>query len=226
LKGSIWVLWQSASHPSPRRSEIRHHCESSNTVLSTWHFNLTSSTSRALGGFVITTTPLACCLMAWRGASGNGVAFMWDIKIYGEGALSNELNSGPIIFLGGLLLLITSVLEFIIGNTFPCVVFGTIGGSFYLMGQNPKLLVHDTDTLPRRVLVCVCGHNDSSFQCSRSAHSIPIKIPVCSRFIAPYSSTSDTAAGLASEDFMNTYGKCSQATEFDQWLWQYQRSYS
>lgn len=35
--------------------------------------------------------------------------------------------SGPIIFLGGLLLLITSILEFIIGNTFPCVVFGTIG---------------------------------------------------------------------------------------------------
>ena len=35
--------------------------------------------------------------------------------------------SGPIIFLGGLLLLITSILEFILGNTFPCVVFGTIG---------------------------------------------------------------------------------------------------
>lgn len=36
-------------------------------------------------------------------------------------------ESGPIIFLGGLLLLITSILEFILGNTFPCVVFGTIG---------------------------------------------------------------------------------------------------
>lgn len=36
-------------------------------------------------------------------------------------------NSGPIVFLGGLLLLITSILEFILGNTFPCVVFGTIG---------------------------------------------------------------------------------------------------
>lgn len=34
---------------------------------------------------------------------------------------------GPIIFLGGLLLLIGSVLEFVLGNTFPCVVFGTIG---------------------------------------------------------------------------------------------------
>lgn len=32
--------------------------------------------ARALGGFVITTTPISCCLMAWRGASGNGVAFM------------------------------------------------------------------------------------------------------------------------------------------------------
>ncbi|KAJ5362074.1 GPR1/FUN34/yaaH protein [Penicillium brevicompactum] len=62
-------------------------------------------TPLALGGFVITTTPLSCCLMAWRGASGNGIAFI-----------------GPIVFLGGLLLLITSILEFIIGNTFPCVV--------------------------------------------------------------------------------------------------------
>ncbi|CAI7564623.1 unnamed protein product [Penicillium bialowiezense] len=33
-------------------------------------------TPLALGGFVITTTPLSCCLMAWRGASGNGIAFM------------------------------------------------------------------------------------------------------------------------------------------------------
>jgi succinate-acetate transporter protein len=43
-----------------------------------------------------------------------------------QGDTANE-NSGPIIFLGGLLLLITSILEFILGNTFPCVVFGTIG---------------------------------------------------------------------------------------------------
>jgi len=38
-----------------------------------------------------------------------------------------DYKSGPIVFLGGLLLLITSILEFILGNTFPCVVFGTIG---------------------------------------------------------------------------------------------------
>ncbi|KAL4780178.1 GPR1/FUN34/yaaH family-domain-containing protein [Aspergillus varians] len=71
-------------------------------------------TPLALGGFVITTTPLSCVLMAWRGASGNGISF-----------------TGPIIFLGGLLLLITSILEFILGNTFPCVVFGTIGGFWF-----------------------------------------------------------------------------------------------
>ncbi|KAJ5333102.1 GPR1/FUN34/yaaH protein [Penicillium brevicompactum] len=104
-------------------------------------------TPLALGGFVITTTPLSCCLMAWRGASGNGIAFI-----------------GPIVFLGGLLLLITSILEFIIGNTFPCVV---------------------------RVLVRICSYYDTFFQCSCQA---------------PYSSSgTDTAAGLASESFMNTY---------------------
>ncbi|RMZ41071.1 protein alcS [Aspergillus flavus] len=71
----------------------------------------------ALGGFVVTTTPLSCCLMAWRGAGGNGIAF-----------------TGPIIFLGGTLLVITSILEFILGNTFPCVVFGTIGGFWFAFG--------------------------------------------------------------------------------------------
>lgn len=45
---------------------------------------------------------------------------------------TNE-NSGPFVFLGGLLLLITSILEFILGNTFPCVVFGTIGKSSNIM---------------------------------------------------------------------------------------------
>ncbi|CAG8895276.1 unnamed protein product [Penicillium egyptiacum] len=112
-------------------------------------------TPLALGGFVITTTPISCCLMAWRGASGNGVAFI-----------------GPIIFLGGLLLLITSILEFIIGNTFPCVVFGTIGGFWFAF----------------------------------AATMIP-----AFNAAAPYSSsTTDTAAGLASEGFMNTYGKRNQ----------------
>ncbi|KAJ5539708.1 hypothetical protein N7513_008040 [Penicillium frequentans] len=107
-------------------------------------------TPLALGGFVITTTPLSCCLMAWRGASGNGVAFI-----------------GPIIFLGGLLLLIGSILEFILGNTFPCVVFGTIGGFWFAFAAT---------MIP-------------SFNAA-----------------APYSaSTTDTAAGLASAGFMNTY---------------------
>ncbi|KUL87763.1 hypothetical protein ZTR_03161 [Talaromyces verruculosus] len=75
---------------------------------------LGNPTPLALGGFVITTTPLSCCLMAWHGSGGNGLAFI-----------------GPIVFLGGLLLLITSILEFILGNTFPCVVFGTIGGFWF-----------------------------------------------------------------------------------------------
>ncbi|KAL3471673.1 GPR1/FUN34/yaaH family-domain-containing protein [Aspergillus californicus] len=104
-------------------------------------------TPLALGGFVITTTPLSCCLMAWRGSSGNGIAFI-----------------GPIIFLGGLLLLITSILEFILGNTFPCVVFGTIGGFWFAFAAT---------MIP-------------SFNAA-----------------APYAT--DTASGLASQGFMNTY---------------------
>ncbi|EAW11025.1 transcriptional activator of ethanol catabolism AlcS [Aspergillus clavatus NRRL 1] len=75
-------------------------------------------TPLALGGFVITTTPVSCCLMGWAGASGAGIAF-----------------TGPIIFLGGGLLVLTSILEFILGNTFPCVVFGTIGAFWFAFGS-------------------------------------------------------------------------------------------
>jgi len=88
--------------------------------------------------------------MAWRGASGNGIAF-----------------TGPIIFLGGLLLLVTSILEFVLGNTFPCVVFGTIGGFWFAF----------------------------------AATMIP-----AFNAAAPYSpSGTNTAAGLLSTGFMNTY---------------------
>ncbi|KAK9853713.1 uncharacterized protein MYU51_005111 [Penicillium brevicompactum] len=81
--------------------------------------------------------------------------------------VGNPTPLGPIVFLGGLLLLITSILEFIIGNTFPCVVFGTIGGFWFAFAAT---------MIP-------------SFNAA-----------------APYSSSgTDTAAGLASESFMNTY---------------------
>lgn len=75
-------------------------------------------------------------------------------------------NSGPIVFLGGLLLLITSILEFILGNTFPCVVFGTIGefthpGRYTTDSKVVSLIFH-----ARRVLVRLRGYNDPRVQCS------------------------------------------------------------
>ncbi|KAJ5896100.1 uncharacterized protein N7473_005499 [Penicillium subrubescens] len=129
-------------------------------------------TPLALGGFVITTTPISCCLMAWRGSSGNGVAFI-----------------GPIVFLGGLLLLITSILEFILGNTFPCVVFGTIGEF--------EDLEKCTAASRSRFSYFLIG----GFWFAFAATMIP-----AFNAAAPYSaSTTDTVAGLSSAGFMNTY---------------------
>ncbi|KAE8406398.1 GPR1/FUN34/yaaH family-domain-containing protein [Aspergillus pseudonomiae] len=71
---------------------------------------LGNPTPLALGAFVVTATPLSCCLMEWRGAGGGGAAF-----------------TGVLILFGGLLLIISSILEFVIGNTFPSVVFGHLG---------------------------------------------------------------------------------------------------
>lgn len=37
------------------------------------------------------------------------------------------LSSGAMVFLAGTMLVISGLLEFVLGNTFPCVVFGTFG---------------------------------------------------------------------------------------------------
>nr|POE54430.1 protein alcs [Quercus suber] len=71
-------------------------------------------TPLALAGFLLSLTPLSCILMGWRGAGGNGAS---DIGAY--------------FFFGGLLMVIGSVGEWIIGNTFPFVVFGCFG-AFWL----------------------------------------------------------------------------------------------
>jgi len=68
----------------------------------------------ALMGFLVTATSVCCTLMGWRGAAGNGAALV-----------------GVAYFFGGLLQILGSVMEWIIGNTFPAVVFATFG-SFWL----------------------------------------------------------------------------------------------
>ncbi|KAG9231729.1 GPR1/FUN34/YaaH-class plasma membrane protein-like protein [Amylocarpus encephaloides] len=68
----------------------------------------------ALIGFLLCLSPLSCDLMGWRGSGGNGAA-----------------GIGSYYFFGGLLMIIGGFLEFILGNTFPFVVF-TSFGAFWL----------------------------------------------------------------------------------------------
>ncbi|KAL7894995.1 GPR1/FUN34/yaaH family domain-containing protein [Trichoderma sp. SZMC 28014] len=68
----------------------------------------------ALVGFLMALTPLSCALMGWRGAGGDGAA---TIPAY--------------FFQGGLLMILGGLLEWILGNSFPAVVFCTFG-SFWL----------------------------------------------------------------------------------------------
>lgn len=80
-------------------------------------------------GFIISLFPLSCELMGWRGTNGPTVG---------------AAGIGTYYFFGGLLMIIGSVgevsefilldtcilltcLQFIIGNTFPFVVFGGYG---------------------------------------------------------------------------------------------------
>jgi uncharacterized protein len=68
----------------------------------------------ALMGFLVASTPLGCALMGWRGSGGGGAATI-----------------GVFYFFGGMLQIIGSAMEWVIGNTFPFVVFGSYG-AFWL----------------------------------------------------------------------------------------------
>jgi len=74
-------------------------------------------TPLALAGFLLSLTPLSCTLMGWRGAAGNGAATI-----------------GTYFGFGGVLMILGSVGEWIIGNTFPFVVFGTFGAFWLTFG--------------------------------------------------------------------------------------------
>jgi uncharacterized protein len=67
-------------------------------------------TPAALVGFLLSSTPNACALMGWRGAGGGGGALLCVF-----------------IFFGGMLQIIGGTMEWIVGNTFPCVLFFTYG---------------------------------------------------------------------------------------------------
>ena len=57
-------------------------------------------------GFLLSGSPLACEMMGWRGAGGNGVAM---VAVY--------------YFVGGFLMSLGGLLEFFLGNTFSFAVF-------------------------------------------------------------------------------------------------------
>ncbi|MCJ1419922.1 hypothetical protein MMC32_006278 [Xylographa parallela] len=71
----------------------------------------------ALIGYVLTLTPLSCAYMGWRGAEASGAATV-----------------GVYYFMGGLLMLLGGVLEFVLGNTFSSVVFASYGGYWFAYG--------------------------------------------------------------------------------------------
>ncbi|KAK6222649.1 hypothetical protein LQW54_000830 [Pestalotiopsis sp. IQ-011] len=71
----------------------------------------------AIIGFLMCLGPLSCDLMGWRGAGGSGAA---NIAVY--------------FFFGGVLMIIGGILEFFLGNTFPCAVFLNYGAFWMSYG--------------------------------------------------------------------------------------------
>jgi len=71
----------------------------------------------ALVGFLLSLTPLSCEIMGWRGASPTGASGL-----------------GTYIAFGGILMTLGAIGEWILGNTFPCVVFGSFGSFWFALG--------------------------------------------------------------------------------------------
>ncbi|KAI3113476.1 hypothetical protein CBS147333_2914 [Penicillium roqueforti] len=88
-----------------------------------WYKRLGNPTPLGLVGFLMAASPFACALLGWGGAGGGGVATI-----------------GFSYFFGGVLQLIAAVLEFILGSTFPSVVFGSFGAFWVALGatQTPN----------------------------------------------------------------------------------------
>ncbi|RWA10107.1 hypothetical protein EKO27_g5007 [Xylaria grammica] len=72
----------------------------------------------ALGGFLLCSTPLSMVLLEWQSAGGFGA----------------RANVGSYFFLGGLLVLLGGIGEWILGNTFPATVFCLFGGFWLTFG--------------------------------------------------------------------------------------------
>lgn len=70
-----------------------------------------------------------------------------------------HMISGVYFFIGGCLMLLGSIGEWIIGNTFPFVVFGTFGGP-----SPKKYCIAKTKMAIRRFLVCLWRHPSSIVQ--------------------------------------------------------------
>ncbi|KAF2443270.1 hypothetical protein P171DRAFT_58848 [Karstenula rhodostoma CBS 690.94] len=90
-------------------------------------------TPLALIGFLISLTPLSMDLMGWRGAGGNGESLLdgRDDSSHADYTSAGAAGTGTYYFFGGLLMILGSLGEFLIGNTFPFVVFGSFG-AFWL----------------------------------------------------------------------------------------------
>lgn len=77
-------------------------------------------------------TPLACDLMGWRGAGGGGAATMYvqsllfQVTTQFTDFITNAFS--PVYFFqAGILMTLGGLLEWILGNSFPALVFTSFG---------------------------------------------------------------------------------------------------
>ncbi|KAJ6605949.1 GPR1/FUN34/yaaH family-domain-containing protein, partial [Mycena sp. CBHHK59/15] len=83
-----------------------------------FHKRFANPTPLAIISYILALTPTSCILMTWDGAAPTSLVGI----------------IGAFYFIGGLGMTIAGIFEWVLGNTFPFVVFTTFGGFWLTLG--------------------------------------------------------------------------------------------
>lgn len=107
-------------------------------------------------------TPLSCDLMGWSGSNTSSTVVLSCVKLFSHCAIltltSHKTSSGSCFYIGGVGLYLAGIFEFILGNTFPFIVFCTFGGFCAYRGRRlphaTKPLITDAKTQTHPMDTC------------------------------------------------------------------------
>jgi hypothetical protein len=141
----------------------------------------------ALIGLLVSLTPLSCALLGWKDANQSALMYVSTIfSSFSHCSVRRLIStcSGVFIFWGGLMMTVAGLLEFFLGNTFPCVVFMSLG----MLSQDPPRPMNADQCFPGALFFSIGATNIPAFGVMQS-------------FV-----TADYASGAQNPQFYSSFG--------------------